>query len=377
MKVYNPDSHVNPGKHVDVAFNQPMSIPVFSPFPFETFSSLDYMKDVFKAYDPTYLLVEADLTEKQEKGMKSSGIMYHRFHNHMVTVLAEFHEPFVYALDMLGRYGKRLGTYHLTTWLIHEETRSDMERRAMETILKRALSEKANTEYPLDITLDTYTLPYVDFLSKQKGRVTFGQYGSIAITAEDMRTIPLSIAGYLFLWKTARFDPAFCHYPAFGVPFYDQYIKDTAYEPIILGSLYRNAIAELAATGFDMDYVFARFLSHRLDGWSETNQYESLRELVMDARYEISTHTHDPYEYYCCEDCDGYMMEDEPYDYAVDEQVDALSEILEDWEPHLSIASIPLFREWSPDIFRRYREAHPGSAFGVLLQEAYAPVDTI
>lgn len=160
--------------HLEVAIGDTVVVPEVSPFPFENFSSIN---NFVPGWEPSYLKVDADITKEEWDSMHHSGIVYHRFPNRKATILGEFKRPFRYARDMLDYFGDALGTYDLTTWVIHEETRTNDEFKAMSSILEQAISEYEECgKYDLDISFDRYILPYMSQLLKSD-IVTFGEYG--------------------------------------------------------------------------------------------------------------------------------------------------------------------------------------------------------
>lgn len=171
IRNFYPNENKN---HLEVAIGDTVVVPEVSPFPFENFSSIN---EFVPGWKPAYLRVDADITQEEWDSMHHSGIVYHRFPNRKATILAEFKRPFRYARDMLDYFGYALGTYDLTTWVIHEETRTNDEFKAMTSILEQAISEYEECgEYDLDISFDRYVLPYMSQLL-ESDMVTFGRYG--------------------------------------------------------------------------------------------------------------------------------------------------------------------------------------------------------
>lgn len=161
--------------HLEVVIGDTVVVPEVSPFPFENFSSVN---EFVPGWKPAYLKVDADITQEEWDSMHHSGIMYHRFPNRKATILGEFKRPFRYARDMLDYFGDALGTYDLTTWVIHEETRTNDEFKAMSSILAQAIQEyDEDGGYNLDISFDEYTLPYMRQLLDLEN-VSFGSGGT-------------------------------------------------------------------------------------------------------------------------------------------------------------------------------------------------------
>lgn len=171
IRNFYPNENKN---HLEVAIGDTVVVPEVSPFPFENFSSIN---EFVPGWKPTYLKVDAEITKEEWDSMHHSGIVYHRFPNRKATILGEFKRPFRYARYMLDYFGDALGTYDLTTWVIHEETRTNDEFKAMSSILAQAISEYEECDtYDLDISFDRYILPYMSQLLKSD-IVTFGRHG--------------------------------------------------------------------------------------------------------------------------------------------------------------------------------------------------------
>lgn len=183
IRNFYPNENKN---HLEVAIGDTVVVPEVSPFPFENFSSINKFVPGWK---PAYLKVDADITQEEWDSMKSWGIVYHRFPNRKATVLGEFKRPFRYARDMLDYFGDALGTYDLTTWVIHEETRTDDEFEAMSSIIEQAISEyEEDGGYDLDISFDKYTLPYMKQLLDLEN-VSFGIGGTTSKDPEILHEL--------------------------------------------------------------------------------------------------------------------------------------------------------------------------------------------
>lgn len=370
LHLYDTISRKN--KHVPVKIGQSIPSCPVSPFPFSNFSSLDYDKSVFDTHSPTYLEVEADLSEDEFAQMSSGSIVTYQFPNRMLTVLSEYETPFEYALEQLTIHGKRLGTYDITTWVIHEESRTPKEFEAMCQILEISINEHAKTEYMLDLSLDRHVLNYLEFLIKfPKNAYTFGRYGHNSITKEDIQSVTLSDEALLMLLEKTYLTEVLVHHPHFDVTFYRDHIQtNQTLEQHVLDLLCNDKLKAFSAISFDMDYLFSRFYVYKIEnGMPGYSEYDTMFDLVSDVNYKSIKKTYNPYEYYCCPDCDGYELdsEDEPYDYFVDEQVNWLSELIRDWDGYLSTRSTRLFNGWDKKIFERYKKEYPDSEFTTLL----------
>ena len=170
IRNFYPNENKN---HLDVAIGDTVVVPEISPFPFENFSSIN---EFVPGWKPAYLKVDADITQEEWDSMHHSGIKYHRFPNRKATILGEFNRPFRYARNMLDYFGDALGTYDLTTWVIHEETRTDDEFKAMSSIIEQASKEYSDEfgPYTIYISFDEYTLPYMKQLLDLEN-VSFGR----------------------------------------------------------------------------------------------------------------------------------------------------------------------------------------------------------
>lgn len=370
LKVY--DVSYKGDNHTDIAISDSVRLDIVSPYPFSHFSSLSYDKDVFKTHDPIYLLVDAELTERDVYNAFSGSKASHCFEDRRITVLSEFDKPFEYGLEQLRKYGDKLGTYDFVTWIIHEEAKSEKEFESMCQLLKIDVENEKKKKpyqekYPMDISLDKFTLPYVDFLTTLDEKfITFGSGGHISITKEDMQNIPISEKGLLFLMNKISKLGVLIYHPAFNVDFYKKNIENTPLETKFYWNLYEKDIPEFKKIGFDMDYLFSRVYKATVEKDIDYyDDYEPSAELISNANYEPITLTYDPHEFYCCEECDGYRADwsEEPYDYQVDEQVGLLRAVIGHYEPYLTEKSYVLFEDWHIDIFRRYIKENPESSF--------------
>lgn len=358
----------------------------FAPFPFNVFSSLD--DDAVKGFQKTYLKValKDNLSDKELDGMSSNGIRYYHFGKKEIEIISEFTKPFRYALEYLN-YGRGTsGTYNLTTWLIHEETRTNDELKAMEEIIKIAYTESESGS--LDISLDYFVLPYLPILksiSNGKG-ITFGRYGKNHLDKKDVLKASknglLSLTDVLYLAERIMFPKALYYHNDFNEEFYMENIADTSLEYDFLVYLGKDEIEELVSDGIDISYLPGRSVKHMMnssygyffDGNYDNHEaYGTIRELVEDDDYKAIIKTHDPYEFYCCPDCDGYEMDYdlEAYDYTVDEQVEVLQKILNPWGKYLDESSVHLFEDWSSDTFKRVSESENVHPFVGILNERF------
>ena len=370
IKVYDEFSVGTRKQHTDISLNETLTVGGLGVFPHANFSRLDYAAPAFEGFNPTYLWVDADITEEEMKNMRGGDKSTYSFKDRKVTFLSEFEKPFEYGLQQLKKYGDSVGTYNLTTWIIHEEARTPKEFECMCEILHLAIEHYENTPHTLDLSLDKYVLKYIDFLKDYKeGSFTFGKYGSIDLTKEEIKQSDISLEGYIRLLKTVPYHyHVLVHHPYFNLEFYKEVVeKDPTFESNVVAGFYDRVIPELNDIGFDMDYLFSRIYQYKLQQYCYEDAYNSIRDLVLDMEYKPVTKTYDPYDDYCCEECDGYMLNAEPYDYVEDLQVEFLYGLVEDWKEFLSEKSAPLFKDWNKDIFVRYLKEYPDDKFVSML----------
>ena len=247
IRNFYPNENKN---HLEVTIGDTVVVPEVSPFPFENFSSINSFVPGWK---PTYLKVDADITQEEWDSMKTWGVVYHRFPNRKATILEEFKTPFRYSLEMLDYFGDALDTYELTTWVIHEKTRTNDEYLAMSSILDKAFEKTTLSGYDLDISFDRYIIPYMEQLLAYKS-VSFGRHGSIDKSKGTLRELAdylepeeFSLALYKFnldaktyfnAWYNSRYDAQVKKYyltkkAPFWANLYDNDIIDDAFS--ILG----------------------------------------------------------------------------------------------------------------------------------------------
>lgn len=371
--IYTYVRTINKNNITKVNIGDRTTVSEFEPVPYSEYTSLD--DDYTKGYERTYIKVklENNLTSKQINGLSTSGIMYYQFGEREVTILNEFKKPFQYTLNYLNSGEGKFGVYGPTTWLIHDKTRGEEERQAMEEILRVAHEHYKTTPYSLDISLDSNTLQYISYLRSldDSNKITYGRGGFVRINKEDIvngdREGYLNKEDLLYLAKKLMYTGVLFYHSLFTVEFYKEYILDTSLEQYFTTYLYDNEMADAFDSGFDMGYLAERNIEKLLEEstFEGYGEYETNLELVSDINYQPMTGTYDPYEYYCCYDCDGYHIDtaDKPYDYQVDEQVELLSKIIDQWGDHLNDSHLILFRDWSPDIFNRYIESNSLSRF--------------
>lgn len=366
---------------VPVSIGEKTVVSQFSPYPFETFSSLDDDKTNGWAHAYLEVKVETPPSDTQLAGMKSSGIVYHQFGPKTVTVLAEYQTPFQYAAQYLKEVGDRLGTYDLKTWVVSESVRSQDEYTAMTEILTQAISECIVRKQPFDISLDKGTLRYVSFLREKSDTVaiTIGNYGHTRVTPEHIQEAEkagyLSEEDLLFLVRRIwNIKPLLAH-SAFDLSFFKRHLEGTPEVRRLTTDLSRTDIPVVRDLGFDMAFLFRAFHAIWLDSSyydRDDAKYLTYKDLVTDTAYVEKEDRYDPYEYYCCPDCDGYPYpDDEAYDYTVDEQVMVLQDLVETWGDVLDDALLPVFAVWSPAVFSRAAAESDCQPFIAILAQTY------
>ena len=353
------------GKHTPIALNETKTVAVLSPFPFSNFSSLDTFNE--KRFEKCYLEVDGDLAESEFTSMKSSGIVYFRFANRSVTLLNEFQDIFQYSYDMLKRFGKNLGTYELTTWVMHNETKSEAEYNAMKEILWQAVKKKENKEYPLDISIDVHTLRYMDVfreLSEKGYRITFGRYGTNDRDVFRNHNLTFSDETFFYLLQhVSLYDYSFFVHPKFTPAFYETYIKGQAAEADLFYHIEETDLALLQAKGFDIDELYTHFFyktSQKLCEHYPEYEGDFLR-IFSDPDLAPYTKYVSPMDYYCCEDCDGYDIH-ERYseeelageEILVDERLDYAQQLIGRWADYLSPKCYPLFDRIPDDVLEQF-----------------------
>lgn len=311
-----------------VEFNKPVVIQA-RPFPFETFSSV-YQPN--NDWEPCYLIGEIDIKdEKKWNNMQSGGIDYYTFDDAEFTPQKELETPFQYALDQYRQWGDKLGTYNLTTWLIHEQTRSEDEFNAMVNILKIALKKYENTPYTLDISFDKYVIPYMAFLWDKD--VTFGRSGTLD-TSDEMLKL-LTLGGYEWFEKTVsklQLYPTDIFIALDKSNYDEQIVNDYMYKNIgaLTHGLSQNDWRKLAPiihkrTGDDFVTTVVNGILGSMDSDDEVPAETDKDIFYWLSQDKVELITPEPREtYYCCYDCDGepWWDEDEdddltPYDWRV------------------------------------------------------------
>lgn len=356
-------------KHTEIGVNETKQIPILSPFPFSNFSSLDTFNE--RKFEKCYLEVEGELSENEFSSMKSGGIVYYRFFDREVTLLNDYQDIFQYALQMLKAFGKKLGTHDLTTWVMHNETKNEAEFTAMKQIILNAVTDQENKAYPLDISVDQYTLVYMDVFREfaAKGRkITFGRYGTNDCDVFKKTKTKFSDETFLYLLQNVRlYDTSYFEHPQFTPAFYEDFIKGTAFEEEFFYDLDEKDLLALKNKGFDMDVLYAQFYRLTLNKFNNYfPEYEGdFFRIFSDPDCAPYTKHTSPFDYYCCEDCDGYDIyemyseeELEGTEVLVDERLQYAQELIGEWGDFLAEESYSLFEKIPNDVLTSFPEGH-------------------
>lgn len=337
-----------------------------SPFPFEHFSSLSKIEE---GWEHCYLEVEANLTENEFNSMKSSGLIYYRFYDKEIKVLNEFKSPFKYSLDILKKFGDNLGTYNLTTWVIHsgiakpEDANYEEEFESMKEIIDIDLKINNKADYSLSDSMIEFLPHLLDNSSKYL--VTFGQYGRVTITQEVFDKINFTKSQLIQALKLInnkeypldfmsgiRFNSI--NHPMIDYDFYLNYIKNSDFKEQFFENLTEVDLQILNEKGFPVENLFIHHFKTIRDNLTSSFEYDdlfvSLEQYYNSNEYQPEIHYDDPYQYYCCPDCEGWdiyeMYPDgvpEPEEYEIDLRVEMLLGQIDKWVPYLTSKSRDLF----------------------------------
>lgn len=367
-KVYNVNGRYSDNSempvHPDVKLGQSITLETLAPFPFQHYSSLsfDYQKEILDAWEPCYLKVDGQLSNEEFKSMKSSGIMYYRFKDRKITFIDEFFDIFQYTKSMIDLFKDQLGTYNATTWIIHNDTKTSDERKAMKAILLQASNEREG----LDLSFTVELVPYLKFLksitTNQKSKfhnnnITYGRYGSNKISQDDIDAIDLDLDTWFYAFKHISVYPAsWLKHPMITQDFYDDLkLNHPTYFNELLKYLVEGYSDKYALVDrIDMDKVFKDSLPiytedwhHKIDEWfldDETDPEHPLAgvktlEELFAMEYPLEHVVYDPYEYYCCEEHDGPLpdnWEDDIKEYDVDRRMEFILTIIKPWDKYIT-----------------------------------------
>lgn len=363
LSVFNVEGVGRKGDNlsIPVELNVPTKLSIVDPFPFSHFSTLDYDVNtgLIGEYTPVYLYAEADLGEEEFLEMKSTGIAYHRFENREVIVRGEFFEPLTYAKTVWDIAGDKLGSYGLTTWVIHSKIHSEAEELAFKAIVEKAV--KQAKAYPVDISIYgnlVEKLPYFLDLKLAGGNLTFGVYGSVRVTPEELNKLDLTNRQLYSLITEMRYNVDYSKIDNFN----DKFIASLSKEELLKVSEYllKNDFEKLVKRGVDIYPLFAAYFGSRIGSVDDlVYPYESYEAMLADENYKVSTESHSEYEGYCCEDCDGYVPDWEheaTWDVIIDERYEIYTYLMGEFR-HVADSSWPelaIFTEEQLSLFREY-----------------------
>lgn len=308
--------------HIKVEFGKVYKLPIISPYPFSHFSTLDEDAEYWKDYDKSYLLVDSEVSEEEYKSMKSSGVVYHRFKNRDTKIKSEFDKPLQYSLNKLEEFGEQLGTYDLTTWVIHERLISNKEFEYGKKILLAGLEDNNSRGYELDISLDDYLLPYLPMLLMKISegyKITFGRHGRTEINKELLNNLNLSVDDILMLYNKTTGIEILKHKnlkkeinKLTGEEEDKLYIK--LLDKVVI---FKDTLDLLKSLGVNISKLFklsyVNHLSQELKylNYGEDNPYKTIEDYLNDKSIKNYKEVHNHYDYYCCYDCDGYELGEE------------------------------------------------------------------
>lgn len=336
-------------------------VTTLAPFPFENFSSLD---KITKGFKRCYLEIEADISLDEFNSMRSSGIRYYRFKNKKIEFIKEHIAPFEYSLSMLNKFGDKLGTYDLTTWVIHYgvQPQSKREVESMKEIINIKLNKQRQSDFSLTNELSIY-LPYLLDKIEEGFHITFGRYGRNTISQNKFNEIKLNHKQLITAIQTIdgisrnvngqikiKFSPLL--HPEFTK---DKLLnlEDELFNEII-DNLYEQDLIAMNDKGFPMGTIFERYFPklkrNLIENLEYNDDFESLKQHFSSNSYKPEVTYSSPYDYYCCEDCDGYDILDmypdgvpEPEEHIIDNRIESLLDEIEKWIPFLTKKNKCLF----------------------------------
>lgn len=349
LRVYDVDNNQGRrNKHLPVQIGGNYILPIVAPYPFQHFSSLDASADYWSKYDKAYLKVESNISEEEYQGMRGSGIVYYRFKNRGTTILSEVQNPFEIAFNYYKEFGDSLGTHDLTTWVIHDIIRSPKEREFGVKILWEGIEKTSNRGYTLDISLDKYTLNYLDELIKMvdsKYPITFGRHGKIDITEDMLNEFDLDMKTIIKLNRKIRGQVVLKHKNFKKGKTMSSEEEHNLYLRLIEElPIYGDTVKLLDQRGFDVDKIFKLHFEKKMEVVlkyeedEEGNKYKTYYDYLNDSRIKNYEYKTSPYDYYCCEDCEGFDIHDmyteeelEGSTYIRNERADCIVEAITDY----------------------------------------------
>lgn len=369
--VYDVENRRKP-KHQPIKIGETLTVSCLAPFPFEHYSSIsfDYQEKLLTEWSPCYLEIEGELSEQEFKGMKSSGIAYYRFPKRKITLISEFEDIFQYSLEVYKKMKSRIGLNSFTTWIIHNETKSEDEKTAMSTLIKYAMNSNKNKKYGTDFSLDKYVLPYIHLLLDYKSKgynVTFGRHGYVDLSQDELNSIELTPSELLLMIQeiTLRAKVSFFEHPIFTQDFYDNTLSTSESFVAVFNSIYNEHDVNMISARIDVETMLKDVLDKKLPQFDESTNWDmegvTFKEACTRTDYPVQEIEHSPYDYYCCQDCDGYELSVDESDFWVeykDNRVDLILEVLnQHWAKCLPDRGRSIF-DFVPDsLWRKVEEA--------------------
>lgn len=311
------------------------------PFPFYDFSEKDAIFDTEK-YKKVFLKVDAEISKEENENMNSSAIRYYHFENRRVKLIGLEENIFQYALDEFKKRKGKLYASRLTECVIHNETKNEKEKEAMKSIILRSF--EGNFE-ELDISLDRYTMEYIEWFQELERRgyeITYGRYGRNSDELSEYEQKEFSDETFVYMLKKTNLGQILTKHKKMTKDFYVKNIEGKEFEYEILKGFYEDEIRVLKEKGLNIDKMYGLIYEQR-KRWLDYGDYETLEEMMQDKDYEPYTRHESPMDYYCCEDCDGYDIRElytdeelEGVDVIVDDRVEVMMELLDTWGEFLS-----------------------------------------
>lgn len=350
-----------------------------APFPFQTFNGItfDRREELLDNWSPCYLWVDGQISKDEFDSMDGSGIVYYHFLDRKVTLIEE-------AKDFI-QYTKRIDDTHpgfrdwdFNHYIVNGPYHSDDEIEASKQIISKRLSKKptirnkknpSRSDYSriqdatYDLSLKQGIQPLLSWLldkSLEGFLISFDRWGSSDLTNKAIDSTELTNDQYWELMRLTGYKYVESKY--FTNESY-QALKATGFEVGTIGSaIYEDRLEVLKERGIDINSIFMDLFNSKKDyileslNWTyKEDEHErpdatSFEEIFADESYQGQLRHHSPYDYYCCEDCDGYNIHDlysdeelAGYDEYVDQRLDEVLDPFQDWFPYLSDSTLAVF----------------------------------
>lgn len=331
-----------------------------APYPYQYFSTLifDSRADLAKEWDGVYLRVDAEITEEEYSKMNTTGIMYYRFDNRKVTFIREETEPLTYALEKYLKFPKEIGGYNVSTWITNEPARSERELESLRGLISACINDYKKTSYSASFQIygtHDQRLPIIlDLISKgEKVELnSMSRYDreprKFGTRADNLRQEDLV---QMIISSPTHWAQVAISHKSFTPSTWRNYIVGTENELAFLNSIYDDELKILSDKGFPMGELLLRLITIREEfmlesiNWvyGESKEKSSIREALEDENYPTREETHSPWDYYCCEECEGYNIHDvytdeelEPRITVIDDRVTTLATLMNPWSKYLT-----------------------------------------